>query len=125
MRLILILIGIWFLASLLVLGAASVTGGEKEEAFDYYHEGHTGRGLRRVLTLDLGDGVTMELVRIPAGKFQMGSPPGEKERLADENQHSVEITRDFYLGEYEVTRGQFRAFVKDTGYRTRRTTIPS
>jgi sulfatase modifying factor 1 len=98
--------------------AARITGGEKEEAFDYYQEGQTGRGLRRVLILDLGDGVTMELVRIQAGKFQMGSPPGEKERRGDEDQHGVEMTRDFYLGKYEVTRGQFRAFVKDTGYMT-------
>src|SRR6266571_2787567 len=94
--------------------AARITGGEKEEAFDFYQEGQTGRGLRRVLILDLGDGVTMELVRIQAGKFQMGSPPGEKERRGDEDQHGVEITRDFYLGKYEGTRGQFRAFVKDT-----------
>ena len=101
-----------------MIGAASLTSGEKEEAFDYYQEGQTGRGLRRVLILDLGDGVTMELVWIPAGKFQMGSPPGEKERRADEDPHGVEITRDFYLGKYEVTRGQFRAFFKDTGYRT-------
>jgi formylglycine-generating enzyme required for sulfatase activity len=98
--------------------AQQLTSGEKEEAFDYYHDGQTGRGLRRVLRLDLGDGVTMEWVRIQGGKFQMGSPPGEKERRVDEEQHSVEITRDFYLGKYEVTRRQFRAFVKDTGYRT-------
>jgi formylglycine-generating enzyme required for sulfatase activity len=30
----------------------------------------------------------------------------------------VEITRDFYLGQYAVTRGQFGAFVGDTGYKT-------
>src|SRR3954451_13698833 len=94
------------------------SGGEKKEAFDYYYEGQTGRGVRRVLTLDLGEGIKMELVRISAGKFQMGSAPGGKDRLADEDQHDVEISRDFYLGKYEVTRGQFRAFVKSTGYRT-------
>jgi formylglycine-generating enzyme required for sulfatase activity len=98
--------------------APSEAKGMKEEAFDYYQDGQTGRGQRRVLTLDLGDGVTMELVRIPAGRFQMGSPPSEKDRLSNEDQHDVEITRDFYLGKYEVTCGQFRAFVKDTGYRT-------
>ena len=71
-----------------------------------------------MVKLDLGGNVTMEFVRIPAGAFKMGSPPGEKERLTDEVQHSVEMTREFYLGKTEVTRGQFRAFVKDSGYRT-------
>src|SRR3954453_19295948 len=77
-------------------------GGEKKEAFDYYSEGQTRRGVRRLLTLDLGDGVRMELVGIHAGKFQMGSEPGGKDRLADEDQHHVEISHDFYLGKYEV-----------------------
>jgi sulfatase modifying factor 1 len=96
----------------------SAAKGVKEEAFDYYQEGKRGHGQRRVLTLDLGDSVKMELVRIPAGRFQMGSPLSEKDRLSNEDQHDVEITRDFYMGKFEVTVGQFRAFVKDTGYRT-------
>ena len=33
-------------------------------------------------------------------------------------QHRVRITKPFYLGTYHVTRGQFRQFVKDTGYKT-------
>lgn len=91
---------------------------ENDESFDYYQDGRTGRGLHRVLRQDLGNGITMEFVRIQRGKFQMGSPVGEKERVEDEARHAVEITRDFYLGKYEVTCGQFRAFVKATGYRT-------
>jgi formylglycine-generating enzyme required for sulfatase activity len=33
-------------------------------------------------------------------------------------QHRVRITKPFYLGAYHVTRGQFRQFVEDTGYKT-------
>lgn len=62
--------------------------------------------------------IGMTLVRIPAGKFTMGSPAGEKDRLDHENQHEVEITRDLYLGTHEVTIGQFRKFATDEGYRT-------
>jgi len=112
----LVALGIGCLARLLVLG--QVTSGVREESFDYYQDGQTGRSRRQVLALDLGDGVTMEFVLVKAGTFRMGSPPGEKERLIDEEQLTVEITRDFYLSKYEVTRGQFRAFVTDTGYRT-------
>jgi formylglycine-generating enzyme required for sulfatase activity len=51
--------------------------------------------LRRV-TVDLGDGVTMEFVLIPAGRFLMGSPKEEKERCEDEGpQHEVTISRSF------------------------------
>src|SRR5215471_4002123 len=116
--LVLISLGISLSSRLLVIGAVTPTSGDREEAFDYYQDGQPGRGLRRVLVLALGDGVTIEFVRVHAGTFQMGSPPGEKERRADEERHSVEISRDFYMGKYEVTCGQFQAFVKDTGYRT-------
>jgi formylglycine-generating enzyme required for sulfatase activity len=33
-------------------------------------------------------------------------------------QHRVRITKPLYLGTYHVTRGQFRQFVKDSGYKT-------
>ena len=39
---------------------------EKEEKFDYTIKGETKHGTRKVMTLDLGGGVTMEFVRIPA-----------------------------------------------------------
>jgi formylglycine-generating enzyme required for sulfatase activity len=60
----------------------------------------------------------MKLVRVPKGKFIMGSPPTEAVREDNEPEHEVEFTRPFYLGKYEVTRGEFAAFVKATGYRT-------
>lgn len=58
-----------------------------------------------------------EMVIIPAGSFQMGSPEKEEGRRADEGpQHKVTINRPFALGRYEVTRGQFSSFVSATGY---------
>src|SRR5262245_32099074 len=51
----------------------------------------------------------MNFALIPAGRFLMGSPPEERQRSKDEEQHEVEITRPFYLGVYPVTQGQWRA----------------
>jgi formylglycine-generating enzyme required for sulfatase activity len=61
--------------------------------------------------------IGMRLRLIPAGEFLMGSPDGEGEP-GEHPQHRVRITRPFYLGVYEVTRGQFRRFVDETGYQT-------
>ena len=63
----------------------------------------------RVVTLNLGDGVTMELVRIPPGDFMMGSPSSEAKRSPCEGpQHRVRIHRAFCMGKYEVTQGQWQ-----------------
>ncbi len=59
-------------------------------------------------SLDLGDGVTMEFVLIPAGEFAMGSPEDELDREPDEGPaRQVTITRPYYLGVYEVTQAQY------------------
>ena len=60
----------------------------------------------------------MKFVRVPKGTFIMGSPETEMNRFEDEQQHEVTLSRDFYLGMYEVKRGEFRKFVDDTGYKT-------
>jgi formylglycine-generating enzyme required for sulfatase activity len=54
--------------------------------------------------------IGMKLVRIPPGKFKMGSPDGEAGRNhpAEEQLHDVEITKTFHLGAFEVTQQQFR-----------------
>jgi formylglycine-generating enzyme required for sulfatase activity len=61
------------------------------------------------LTLDLGGGVSMKLVLIPAGEFQMGSPASEAHRQQNETQHTVKITKPFYMGATEVTQEQYEA----------------
>jgi formylglycine-generating enzyme required for sulfatase activity len=62
------------------------------------------------VTLDLGGGVTMEFVLIPAGSFLMGSPDSTGQVDDGEKpQHEVRITKPFYLGKYEVTQEQWEA----------------
>jgi formylglycine-generating enzyme required for sulfatase activity/tetratricopeptide (TPR) repeat protein len=63
--------------------------------------------------------IGMKLVPIPDGEFWMGSPGYEEGHYEDEGpQHEVEITTPFYMGEYTVTRGQFRRFVEEARYQT-------
>ena len=67
-----------------------------------------------------------DMVVIPAGHFTMGSSAAEKswaashggsaEAVADEApQHQVSLP-SFALGKYDVTRGEYAAFVRETAY---------
>ncbi|MCA9728003.1 MAG: formylglycine-generating enzyme family protein [Candidatus Eisenbacteria bacterium] len=61
----------------------------------------------------------MAMVKVPAGKFQMGSDASDAMAQADERPaHPVQITRAFEISANEVTVDQFRAFVKATQYVT-------
>ncbi len=63
------------------------------------------------LVLDLGDGVTMELVYIKPGKFIMGGERTTDGRFdcVEVPKHEVTLTRGYYLGKYEVTQAQYEA----------------
>lgn len=72
----------------------------------------------KTLVIDLGQGVKMKLVRIPAGKFMMGSPVGEKGRSKEtEKQKAVTIPRDFFMAETEVTQAQWQAVMGTTPWK--------
>jgi formylglycine-generating enzyme required for sulfatase activity len=58
---------------------------------------------------ELVNSLGMKLALIPAGRFTMGAPSGEKHRRPGEApQHSVQIKRPFYMGVYEVTQAEFK-----------------
>jgi formylglycine-generating enzyme required for sulfatase activity len=60
------------------------------------------------LSPDLGNGVKMDFVFIPAGTLLMGDDKGDKdERPA----HKVTIAKPFYFGKYEVTQEQWQALM--------------
>jgi formylglycine-generating enzyme required for sulfatase activity/tRNA A-37 threonylcarbamoyl transferase component Bud32 len=60
---------------------------------------------------DLGNGVKLEMVEIPAGTFYMGSPENEDERLPWESpQHQVNVP-SFFIGKYTLTQAQYQAII--------------
>ena len=57
-----------------------------------------------------------EMVVLPAGRFDMGSPANETGRAGDEGPvHRVEIARPFAMGRYEVTFAQWDLCVASGG----------
>jgi len=61
----------------------------------------------RTRELDLGEGVTLALVRIPAGRFVMGDPEGERD---EQPLAVVEVPQPFWMARFEITNEQYRRF---------------
>ncbi len=53
----------------------------------------------------------MRMVRVPAGSFQMGSPPGEPLRQEEESPRRVTLSRAFRIASTEVTQRQWLALM--------------
>ncbi|MDE5089846.1 MAG: SUMF1/EgtB/PvdO family nonheme iron enzyme, partial [Trichodesmium sp. St16_bin2-tuft] len=72
------------------------------------------QGSARQKIEDLGNGVSLEMVKIPGGRFLMGSPDTEAKRYSDEGpQHYVDVP-EFFMGKYVVTQGQWKAIASRT-----------
>ena len=77
-------------------------------------------------TLDIGRGVTLKLVLVPAGEFLMGSPDTATYHNDDEGpQRRVTISQPFYMGVYEVTQAQWRGVMGTEPWKNRRRTKPN
>ena len=63
---------------------------------------------------EVTNSIGMEMRLISKGKFMMGSPEDEEKRYHDETLHQVEITKPFYIGVYEVKRGEWKAIMGTT-----------
>ncbi|MDE5089157.1 MAG: protein kinase, partial [Trichodesmium sp. St16_bin2-tuft] len=64
------------------------------------------QGQAEVITENMGNGVSLEMVKIPGGRFLMGSPDKEAGRRNNEGpQHYVDVP-EFFMGKYVVTQGQ-------------------
>jgi len=51
--------------------------------------------------------LSLEMLWVKPGTFEMGSPSSEKDRDDDETPHMVTLTQGFYLGKHEVTQSQW------------------
>ena len=84
-------------------------------------------------TVNLSGGMILEVVYIPPGEFMMGSTPEERAwatgieggatpgTTRESYEGEARLTRirhGFWMGRTEVTVGQFRRFIKETGYVT-------
>jgi len=77
------------------------------------------------------NGIGMRFVRVPPGDFAMGTTqvqgksvvreyggPNQENLAREMPAHKVRLTREYFIGKFEVTVSEFRQFVKATGHRT-------
>ena len=86
--------------------------------------------LEKPPTGEITNSIGMRLVAIGPGAFVMGSDLAEIRRIQAEwnvpeamlqqetPAHTVKISGPFFMGKYDVTVGQFKKFVAETGYKT-------
>ena len=78
----------------------------------------------KYFTENLGNGITLEMVKIPGGEFIMGSPTEEEGREATEGpQHQV-IVKPFFMGKFAVTQAQYQEIMGNNPSRLKREKHP-
>ena len=71
-------------------------------------------------TYHVSSALEMEMLKVKVKRsgnpvsFIMGSIEDEPSRLINENQHQVYLTKDYYLGKYEVTQAEYEAVIRVT-----------
>jgi formylglycine-generating enzyme required for sulfatase activity len=78
---------------------------------------------------DLGNGITLDMVAIPGGKFLIGTEDSEIERLCkkydvdyfrrEKPQHEVTV-QPFFMGKYPITQAEWRAIASRTDLKVER-----
>jgi formylglycine-generating enzyme required for sulfatase activity len=91
---------------------AGLPEGHVERLLGFFRRESGGEGTVRK---NLKDG--LDYVWIPPGKFTMGCSPGDGECLNNEKPpHEVTITREFWLGQTEVTAAAYDRFRKTSDH---------
>jgi formylglycine-generating enzyme required for sulfatase activity len=58
---------------------------------------------------ELGNGPALEMVSIPGGTFEMGSPLDEPDRQENQGPQRSVVVSPFFLGKYPITQAQWRS----------------
>ena len=99
-------------------GKAKRALGQHDAAKVDFERALQSRGRGDVTTQEL-ERATTEMVRIPAGEFQMGS-----DEITEATPRHTVYLDEFYIDPYEVTNAQFKAFI-DANPEWRKDNIPS
>lgn len=76
-------------------------------------------GLLGTFSADESPPLEIAMTEVPAGRFLMGAAADDTDALANElPQHEVVFEQPFRISTHEITVGEFRAFVEDSGYVT-------
>ena len=75
----------------------------EEDSFEQSEESFN----HQILTETLPGGITLEMIKIPAGSYLMGSDESDSEKP----QHQVNLQK-FYLGKYPITQEQYQAIME-------------
>jgi formylglycine-generating enzyme required for sulfatase activity len=73
------------------------------------------------IPLQVENSLGMNLRLIPPGTFQMGSPAGQG-NTDEQPQHSVKLTRPFYLAATQVTQAQWRKLMGNSPWKGKQST---
>ena len=75
-------------------------------------------GKAQYFTEDLGNGVGLDMVYIPGGKFMMGAPKGEGNKY-EKPQHEVKV-QPFFISKFQITQAQWRVIASRQDLRVER-----
>jgi len=74
---------------------------------DEARQRQTAAGKPTELSVELAEGVTLEMTLIPAGQFVIGDAEGEVDEYPAT---AVKIEKPFYMGKFEITNSQYAQF---------------
>ena len=77
------------------------------------------------ITIPVKDGINIEMVKVEAGTFMMGATLEQENPWDDEKPvHKVSLTKDYYIGKYEVTQALWQAIMGENPSNFKGETLP-